>query len=137
MVSPETPDAAWLRDLNQRDGAIHAELNSQAAAVDDASLRSRNAEVAAALTQARHGVAVREAMISSLHADNARLRNELAAARAEAEAAQNQVESMLRSARWRAADLAVGAVRAPLRVARTPVRVARKVATRVRPGGEA
>lgn len=130
MVCPETPDAAWLRDLNERDSAVHAELNSQADAVDDASLRSRNAEIAAALTQARHGVAVREEMIGALHTENARLRNELAAAHAEAEATHHQVESMLRSARWRAADLAVG-------VARVPVRVARGVATRVRPGDRA
>ena len=125
MATTHTPDPSWLDALAARDRAVHGELDEDFPSAEIRSLRERNAALAAALAQARHGVTIRERLLADLLADQqeANERAEAATARvtdleAARDAAEAQVVAMTRSARWRAADAVVGVTRAPLAVAR-------------------
>ena len=115
-VVPMSEDAAdrWRKDLRERDEAVHAQENADALAHEVAGLRRRNAELAAALTQARAGIDVRDAMMRDLSAHAAEHDAALAAATARAEQAERSLAEVLGSLRWRAGGAVSTAVRLPV-----------------------
>ena len=113
-------DAAdrWRKDLRERDEAVHARENADALAHEVAGLSRRNAELAAALTQARAGIDVRDAMMRDLTARTREQEGQLAEATARADRAEGTLAEVLGSVRWRAGGAVSSAVRLPVRTIR-------------------
>lgn len=121
-----TPAAAWLDDLRARDRVVHEDLHADASTVEVQALRTRNAELAAALVQAENGIRVRDALLVEVdrrlethEVEVEALTAQVREARAERDAATAQLTEVLGSLRWRAGDVAAGALRGPRRLAAT------------------
>lgn len=104
----------WRADLRERDKAVHAQEHADAAALEVRGLRRRNAELAAALTQARAGVEVRDALLRDLTVRVGEQDAAIAAATARADEAQRSLAEVLGSLRWRTGGMVSAAVRLPV-----------------------
>lgn len=113
-----TPRSSWHADLQARDRAVHSAVNDDALALEVVTLRRRNAELAAALAQARAGNVVRDSLRLELITRAEELAAELEQTRAEAARAREGLAAVLGSVRWRLGGVASRAARTPAALAR-------------------
>lgn len=110
MAMP-SDEAVYWHDLAARDRDAHADEAARALALENEQLRLRNAELAAALVQAREAIAVRHRILED---------QSVAIAERErvAEEARQMLDAVLSSRRWHAGEAVSRAVRGPRAVLR-------------------
>lgn len=101
-----TDEAVFWHDLASRDRQVHAQEAARALVLENEQLRLRNAELSAALLQAREAITLRHRIMEDQSVALAERDHLLAEARSRAAEAEAALDAVLSSRRWRAGDVA-------------------------------
>lgn len=106
-------NAVYWHDLAAQDRAAHADEAARALALENEQLRLRNAELAAALVQAREAITVRHRLLEDQSAAIAERDRVVGDAERRAVEAEHMLQQVLSSRRWQAGEAVSRVVRAP------------------------
>ena len=106
-------NAVFWRELPARDREVHADESARALALENEQLRLHTAELAAALVQAREGLALAHRLLEDQSVAIAERDSVVGAAERRAVEAEHMLASVLSSRRWQAGEAVSRVVRAP------------------------